>query len=238
MKLIVGLGNIGREYENTRHNIGFMVVDELAKRLGVTFGKEDRNAYCAEYRAPEKILIIKPTTYMNLSGIAVGAYANFYHIDPEDIAVIQDDMDLPVGHLRIRRKGSAGGHNGIKSITEHLGTEEYPRFKIGIGHPERNNRAVVNHVLHQFQGEDKAAIEAAVKAMAEALELWLKDGDLNAVMTKYNTKKAKKEKPPRQKSAEPTEQAPTEQAGAKAEPVEATKAEPSLLEKAVKWLSE
>ena len=238
MKLIVGLGNIGREYENTRHNIGFMVVDELAKRLGVTFGKEDRNAYCAEYRAPEKILIIKPPTYMNLSGIAVGAYANFYHIDPEDIAVIQDDMDLPVGHLRIRRKGSAGGHNGIKSITEHLGTEEYPRFKIGIGHPERNNRAVVNHVLHQFQGEDKAAIEAAVKAMAEALELWLKEGDLNAVMTKYNTKKAKKEKPPRQKSAEPTEQAPTEQAGAKAEPVEATKAEPSLLEKAVKWLSE
>ena len=231
MKLIVGLGNIGREYENTRHNIGFMVVDELAKRLGVTFGKEDRSAYSAEYRAPEKILIIKPTTYMNLSGIAVGAYANFYHIDPEDIAVIQDDMDLPVGHLRIRRKGSAGGHNGIKSITEHLGTEEYPRFKIGIGHPDRNNKAVINHVLHQFQGEDKAAIEAAVKAMAEALELWIREGDLNAVMTKYNTKRAKKEKPPKK--------APEEQAAKQeAEQVEATKAEPSLLEKAVKWLSD
>ena len=231
MKLIVGLGNIGREYENTRHNIGFMVVDELAKRLGVTFGKEDRSAYCAEYRAPEKILIIKPTTYMNLSGIAVGAYANFYHIVPEDIAVIQDDMDLPVGHLRIRRKGSAGGHNGIKSITEHLGTEEYPRFKIGIGHPDRNNKAVINHVLHQFQGEDKAAIEAAVKAMAEALELWIREGDLNAVMTEYNTKKAKKEKPPKK--------APEEQAAKQeAEQVEATKAEPSLLEKAVKWLSD
>ena len=231
MKLIVGLGNIGREYENTRHNIGFMVVDELAKRLGVTFGKEDRSAYYAEYRAPEKILIIKPTTYMNLSGIAVGAYANFYHIAPEDIAVIQDDMDLPVGHLRIRRKGSAGGHNGIKSITEHLGTEEYPRFKIGIGHPDRNNKAVINHVLHQFQSEDKAAIEAAVKAMAEALELWLREGDLNAVMTKYNTKRAKKEKPPKK--------APDEQAAKQeAEQVEATKAEPSLLEKAVKWLSD
>ena len=231
MKLIVGLGTNGREYENKRHTIGFMVVDELAKRLGVTFGKEDRSAYCAEYRAPEKILIIKPTTYMNLSGIAVGAYANFYHIDPEDIAVIQDDMDLPVGHLRIRRKGSAGGHNGIKSITEHLGTEEYPRFKIGIGHPDRNNKAVINHVLHQFQGEDKAAIDTAVKAMAEALEQWLKDGDLNAVMTKYNTKKAKKEKPPKK--------APEEQAAKQeAEQVEATKAEPSLLEKAVKWLSD
>lgn len=238
MKLIVGLGNIGREYENTRHNIGFMVVDELAKRLGVTFGKEDRNAYCAEYRAPEKILIIKPTTYMNLSGIAVGNYANFYHIDPEDIAVIQDDLDLPVGHLRIRRKGSAGGHNGIKSITEHLGTEEYPRFKIGIGHPERNNKAVINHVLHQFQGEDKTAIEAAVKAMAEALEQWLKGGDLNAVMTKYNTKKAKKEKPPR-KAAEQTEQATATNAAPKKNPENtAPKSEPSLLEKAVKWLSE
>lgn len=202
MKLIVGLGNIGREYENTRHNIGFMVADELAKRLGVSFGKEDRSAYCAEYRAPEKILIIKPTTYMNLSGFAVSAYANFYHIDPENIAVIQDDMDLPVGQLRIRRKGSAGGHNGIKSITEHLGSSEFPRFKIGIGHPERSNQAVINHVLHQFQGEDKTAIETAVKTMADAVELWLKTGDLDAVMTKFNTKKAKKEKPPKAEAAE------------------------------------
>lgn len=246
MKLIVGLGNIGREYENTRHNIGFMVVDELAKRLGVTFGKEDRSAYCAEYRAPEKILIIKPTTYMNLSGIAVGAYANFYHINPEDIAVIQDDMDLPVGHLRIRRKGSAGGHNGIKSITEHLGTEEYPRFKIGIGHPDRNNKAVINHVLHQFQGEDKAAIEAAVKAMAEALELWIREDDLNAVMTKYNTKKAKKEKPPKQKpeankQAEQTSPAVTAsqepKATAQGEELPAPSSDSSsLIERAVSWL--
>lgn len=245
MKLIVGLGNIGREYENTRHNIGFMVVDELAKRLGVTFGKEDRSAYCAEYRAPEKILIIKPTTYMNLSGIAVGAYANFYHIDPEDIAVIQDDMDLPVGHLRIRRKGSAGGHNGIKSITEHLGTEEYPRFKIGIGHPDRNNKAVINHVLHQFQGEDKAAIEAAVKAMAEALELWIREDDLNAVMTKYNTKKAKKEKPKQKeqsKAASPAakaQQSPAPKAVAEAANSTAqttSKESTGLIERAVNWL--
>ena len=196
MKLIVGLGNIGREYENTRHNIGFMVVDELAKRLGVTFGKEDRNAYYTEYRAPEKIIIIKPTTYMNLSGIAVGAYANFFHIDPEDIAVIQDDMDMPVGQLRIRRKGSAGGHNGIKSITEHLGTGDFPRFKIGIGHPARNNKAVINHVLHAFQGEDKVASEEPVKEMADALELWIKTGDIEEVMTKHNKKKPKKEAAP------------------------------------------
>lgn len=192
MKLIVGLGNIGKEYENTRHNIGFMVADELAHRLGVAFGKEDRNAYSAEYRTPEKIIIIKPTTYMNLSGIAVGAYANFYHIDPENIAVIQDDMDMPVGQLRIRRKGSAGGHNGIKSITEHLGTSEFPRFKIGIGHPARNNKAVINHVLHAFQGEDKTAVEEAVKEMADALEEWIKTDDIEEVMQMHNKKKVKK----------------------------------------------
>lgn len=194
MKLIVGLGNIGREYENTRHNIGFMVVDELAKRLGVNFGKEDRNAYCAEYRAPEKIIIIKPTTYMNLSGIAVGAYANFYHIDPEDVIVISDDLDLPVGTIRIRRKGSAGGHNGLKSINDHLGTSDYPRFKIGIGHPARNNKAVINHVLHAFQGEDKELVDTAVKCLAEGLEKLIKGADLDIVMQEYNTKKEKKKK--------------------------------------------
>ena len=137
MKLIVGLGNIGKEYEGTRHNIGFMVADELAKRWGITTWKNERSAMCAEHRIPEKIFLIKPTTYMNLSGEAVGAFANFYNIDPEDIAVIQDDLDLPCGKLRIRRKGSAGGHNGIKSIQQHLGTGDCPRFKIGIGQPAR-----------------------------------------------------------------------------------------------------
>lgn len=192
MKLIVGLGNIGKEYENTRHNIGFMVVDELAKRWGVGFNKTDRNAMYAEYRTPEKVFLLKPTTYMNLSGVAVGAYANFYNIAPEDIAVIQDDMDMPCGQLRIRRKGSAGGHNGIKSVQEHLGTGEFPRFKVGIGHPERNNKAVINHVLHAFQGEEKALIEGAVKKMADALEKWLKE-DMDLVMQEYN-KKAEKAK--------------------------------------------
>lgn len=192
MKLIVGLGNIGREYANTRHNIGFMVADELASRYKLSFGKEDRSAYCAEFRAPEKILIIKPTTYMNLSGFAVGAYANFYHLAPEDIAVIQDDMDLPVGQLRIRRKGSAGGHNGIKSIAEHLGSEDFLRFKIGIGHPEHDNRAVISHVLHPFSEADKASVAKAVKEMADALQLWIATGDIEAVMQAHNKKKSRK----------------------------------------------
>ena len=193
MKLIVGLGNIGKEYENTRHNIGFMVVEELAKRWNVGFDKTDRQAVYAEYRAPEKVLLLKPTTYMNLSGVAVGAYAHFFNVDPEDIAVIQDDMDLPIGQLRIRRKGSAGGHNGIKSIQEHLGTSDFPRFKIGIGHPARNNKAVVNHVLHGFVGEEKVAIEEAVQKMADALERWLKE-DMDLVMQAYNKKPAKAKK--------------------------------------------
>lgn len=195
MKLIVGLGNIGKEYEGTRHNIGFMVADELAKRLGITTWKNERSAMCAEYRIPEKVFLIKPTTYMNLSGEAVGAFANFYNIDPEDIAVIQDDLDLPCGKLRIRRKGSAGGHNGIKSIQQHLGTGDFPRFKIGIGHPERNASAVIGHVLHRFGKEEQPLIEEAVKQMADAVELWLK-GDMDAVMQEYNTKKEKKKGEP------------------------------------------
>lgn len=195
MKLIVGLGNIGKEYEGTRHNIGFMVADELAKRWGITTWKNERSTMCAEHRIPEKVFLIKPTTYMNLSGEAVGAFANFYNIDPEDIAVIQDDLDLPCGKLRIRRKGSAGGHNGIKSIQQHLGTGDFPRFKIGIGHPERNASAVIGHVLHRFGKEEQPLIEEAVKQMADAVELWLK-GDMDAVMQEYNTKKEKKKGEP------------------------------------------
>ncbi len=195
MKLIVGLGNIGKEYENTRHNIGFMVADELAKCWGITNWKNERNAMCAEYRTPEKVFLIKPTTYMNLSGEAAGAFANFYNIAPEDIAVIQDDLDLPCGQLRVRRKGSAGGHNGIKSIQQHLGTGDFPRFKIGIGHPARNASAVIGHVLHRFGKDEQPLIEEAVSKMADAIELWLK-GDMEAVMQEYN------KKPPKNKAGQ------------------------------------
>lgn len=188
MKLIVGLGNIGKEYEATRHNIGFMVIDELARRWGVSTWKNDRSALCGEYRAREKVLLLKPTTYMNLSGVAVGAYANFFNVDPEDIAVVQDDLDLPVGQMRVRRKGSAGGHNGIKSVQEHLGTGEFPRFKIGIGHPSHTNQAVINHVLQRFSSSEQQLVSEAVGKMADALELWLQ-GDMEAVMQEYNKKR-------------------------------------------------
>ena len=187
MKLIVGLGNVGKEYENTRHNIGFMVADELARRWGETKWKEADNAAYVEYRSPEKVFLIKPTTYMNLSGFAVADFANFYHIDPSDVAVIQDDLDLHCGQMRVRRKGSAGGHNGIKSIQEHLGTSEFPRFKVGIGHPERTNKEVIKHVLQRFSKEEAEIITEAVKRTADALECWLKH-DMDVVMQEYNKK--------------------------------------------------
>ena len=186
MKLIVGLGNIGREYENTRHNIGFMVVDELARRLGVSFGKEDRSAYMAEYRAPEKIIIIKPTTYMNLSGVAVGAYANFYHIDPNDIAIIQDDMDMPVGQLRIRRKGSAGGHNGVKNIIACLGSNGFPRVKIGVGEKPNPDYDLAAWVLSRFTEEETAALSEALDHVSAAVEL-IVAGKTEEAMNRFNS---------------------------------------------------
>ena len=186
MKLIVGLGNIGREYENTRHNIGFMVVDELARRLGVSFGKEDRSAYMAEYRAPEKIIIIKPTTYMNLSGVAVGAYANFYHIDPDDIAVIQDDMDMPVGQLRIRKKGSAGGHNGVKSIIKCLNTQRFMRIKVGVGEKPKD-WDLADFVLGRFTKEEREHLEGAMERAAEAV-CYMVNGEVAKAMNEYNKK--------------------------------------------------
>ena len=125
----------------------------------------------------------------------MGAFANLDISGPEEVAVIQEAHDLPGGHRRNRRKGSAGGHNGIKSIQQHLGTGDFPRFKIGIGHPERNASAVIGHVLHRFGKEEQPLIEEAVKQMADAVELWLK-GDMDAVMQEYNTKKEKKKEEP------------------------------------------
>ena len=197
MYVIVGLGNPDKKYEHTRHNIGFDVIDALADKYNISVTDKKHKALCGSgVIEGMKVLLVKPQTYMNLSGESVAEVMNFYKLDPdEEMIVIFDDISLEPGRIRIRKKGSAGGHNGIKSITEHLGTDAYPRFKIGIGHPARNNKAVVNHVLHAFQGEDKTAIEAAVAEMATALEEWIKSGDIEEVMQAHNKKKAKAEKP-------------------------------------------
>lgn len=195
MKLVVALGNIGREYAGTRHNIGFMTADLLAERWGDTEAwRKANNAFYLEKRMPEKCWLIKPTTYMNNSGVAAADFANFYHIPPEDVLVIQDDMDLPVGTLRIRRKGSSGGHNGLKSIERALGSQAYPRIKVGIGHPVHQEQAVISHVLHPFQGEDKEKIQEAIAQAADAVEAWMKGAEVGELMQQFNKKASKKPK--------------------------------------------
>lgn len=204
MKLVVALGNIGREYAGTRHNIGFMTADLLAERWGDTEAwRKTDNAFYLEKRMPEKCWVIKPTTYMNNSGVAVADFANFYHIPPEDVLVIQDDMDLPVGTLRIRRKGSSGGHNGLKSIERALGSQAYPRIKVGIGHPVHQEQAVISHVLHPFQGEDKEKVQEALDQAADAVEAWMKGAAVGELMQQFNKKAPKKPE---------TEKVPSEEA--------------------------
>lgn len=187
MKMIVGLGNIGRKYDETRHNIGFMVLDQFAKEHQVSFTKEDFNAQIAStFVEGEKVLLVKPTTYMNESGRAVGPLATYYNIAPEDIAVIHDDMDLEVGKLRLRQKGSAGGHNGIKSLIHHLRTQEFKRIRIGIGHPQK--MSVVDWVLSKFTTEQRQAVDLGGQEAIAALDYWLKTDDFMQTMNKYNHK--------------------------------------------------
>jgi len=183
--LIVGLGNIGKEYATTRHNIGFWVADELARRYDMTFGKKERKAVCADGTIQNKrVLIAKPQTYMNLSGEAVRALCDFYKIPNTQVIVVHDDLDLPLGTLRIRPTGSAGGQNGVKSIIQHLGTQEFTRVRCGIGRPPGRQDPAA-YVLQAFNGDD--AITAAIMRdhAAYAVETWLRDG-LEMAMNKHN----------------------------------------------------
>lgn len=188
MIIIAGLGNPGAEYEHTRHNIGFDVVDELARRWGISLWKEDMNAKIASVtRAGEKVLLVKPLTYMNNSGEAVGAIARYYKVPVENVYIICDDLDLPPGKTRIRMKGASGGHNGIKSLIAHLGTEEFPRFRIGVGHP-KDGHTVVQHVLGRPYGDDIAKIEEAKTWTADSVEYALEKG-VERAMNQFNPKR-------------------------------------------------
>lgn len=185
MKLIVGLGNPGREYSETRHNVGFMTIDELSGRWQVTNWRSRHEALVGEYKAgDEALLLVKPQTFMNLSGNAVGALARWYKIKTEDIIVIHDDMDLPAGRLRLRTKGSSGGHRGIESLLLQLGKEEFPRVRIGIGHPPEGWQTV-DYVLGRFNAEESPLMEAAIKKAADAVEGIIKYG-LNKAMNTFN----------------------------------------------------
>ena len=184
--LLVGLGNPGTQYENTRHNVGFLVADELAERQNAPIQRLKFKALTNLLTiSGEKVLVMKPVTYMNLSGEAVRPAADFYKIPPEHVLVVSDDTALAVGKLRIRKGGSAGGHNGLKSIIQHLGTDQFPRLRVGVGEKPHPDYDMADWVLGHFQGEDKKAMDAAVKRAADAIECLLKEGPDRA-MNKFN----------------------------------------------------
>ena len=185
MYIIAGLGNPTREYEKTRHNVGFEVIDVLADRLGTTVEeKKFKGCYGRGIIGGQKVLLLKPQTFMNLSGESVREAADFYKIDPEHIIVIYDDISLEPGQLRIRRKGSAGGHNGIKNIIAHLGIQEFPRIKVGVGaKPPRMDLA--DYVLGRFSAEDRRVMEEAFKTAAKATQVMITDG-AEAAMNQFN----------------------------------------------------
>ncbi|MBB6284456.1 aminoacyl-tRNA hydrolase [Geobacillus subterraneus] len=170
MKLFVGLGNPGKEYEQTRHNIGFFVIDELAKRWNVSLkAAKFRGLFGTTSVFGEKVALCKPLTYMNLSGECVRPLIDFYGIAVEDVVIIYDDLDLPPGKIRLRLKGSSGGHNGVKSLIRHLGTEQFKRIRIGIGRPT-NGQPVADYVLGRFTEEERRAVAEAVARAADACE--------------------------------------------------------------------
>jgi len=185
MKLVVGLGNIGTQYTNTRHNIGFIALDAVLKDLGLETNKHDFDGdYCEVNINGEKVIFIKPTTLMNLSGNCVGPIAQFYKIPVEDIIVIHDDLDLQPGQYKIRTGGSAGGHNGIKSIISSLGNREnFVRFKIGIGHP--TNKDVVAHVLSKFSPEQVKLNQKPIAKCVEFIKT-IMYMDINKAISKIN----------------------------------------------------
>lgn len=186
MKLIVGLGNPGNEYRDTRHNVGFNVVDELAQRwrLDDQWREKFDALQIKTMRGDNGVIIAKPLTYMNLSGRAVAAITGFYKIEPADVFVIVDEVALPLGRLRARRDGSAGGHNGLKSIIEHLGTQAFPRMRVGVGRGD-NRRDLADHVLGRFEPSERDTVSAAVLRAADASEMFLSDG-IERVMNAFN----------------------------------------------------
>ena len=186
--LAVFLGNPGSKYEDSRHNVGFQVGDTLAKSQGVKIDRLRFKALTGQTAiGGQTVLLMKPQTFMNLSGEAVGEAARFYKIPADHVLVVSDDVSLPVGKLRIRTKGSAGGHNGLKNIIAHLGTEEFPRIKVGVGAPAHPEYEMVDWVLGRFHGEDaKHMAEAYVRA-AQAVETYITRGP-EAAMNEFNNK--------------------------------------------------
>jgi len=184
LKLLIGLGNPGKEYRETRHNVGFWVVDEIAKRRGLEWKAASMtDAMTAKAFGATSFMLAKPLTYMNASGLAVGALADYFDVGPSDVLVIYDDIDLPFGKLRIRPKGSAGTHNGMRSVVAHLG-QECPRIRLGVGRGDPR-RALRNYVLAPFDAVERNELPLFIGRAADAAEMFAAD-DIYKVMNVYN----------------------------------------------------
>lgn len=185
MKIVVGLGNPGRKYDGTRHNVGFDVIDQLASAPGVSSFSSRFQAQIAEGREDaEKVLLVKPETFMNLSGLAVRQLIDFYQSPLDDLLVVCDDVNLPLGKLRFRAKGTHGGHNGLRDIQSHLGTTDYARLRIGVDAPGQAD--MVGHVLGKFRPTEKAIIEDGVSLAVQATAVWIHKG-IQTCMNQYNS---------------------------------------------------
>lgn len=188
MYIIVGLGNPGKQYEHTRHNVGFEVIDRLAEKHDISMTERKHRAFCGKgLIGGRKAMLVKPQTFMNLSGESVKSAVDFYQIGTDELIVVYDDVSLSPGQLRIRRAGSAGGHNGVKNIIAQLGTQEFPRVKVGVGEkPERMDLA--DYVLSHFSKGEWEMMEEAFKEAADAVEVMIADG-ADAAMNRFNAKK-------------------------------------------------
>ena len=190
MYVIAGLGNPGKKYENTRHNMGFITIDQLAEKHNIKVDKLKFKALVGEGRiAGQKVMLVKPQTYMNLSGESIREVMNFYKLEPENLIVIYDDIDIEAGTLRIRKFGSAGTHNGMKSVVYQLQSDRFPRIRLGIGSQKKGD--LVNFVIGGFSKEEVPVLEDAVNHAVLATECIIEDG-IDKAMNQYNTKKRSK----------------------------------------------
>ena len=190
MFIIAGLGNPGKKYENTRHNMGFLTIDLLAEEYDIKVDKLKFKSLVGEGRiAGQRVLLVKPQTYMNLSGESVQEVMHFYKLDPEELIVIYDDLDLEVGALRLRKFGSAGTHNGMRSVVQHLNSDRFPRIRLGIG--ANGKRDIIDHVIGGFSKDEVPVLEEAVTKAVSAIECMLGEG-IDRAMSQYNTKKKSK----------------------------------------------
>ena len=192
MYIIVGIGNPGKQYEHTRHNVGFEVIDILADQIGICIEEKKHKALCGRgILEGQKVVLVKPQTFMNLSGESVRAIFDFYKVESKDIIIVYDDVSLEPGQLRIRGKGSAGGHNGIKNIIAHLGTQEFPRVKVGVGEKPKG-MDLADYVLSRFSKEEQDTMEEAFHEAANAVAMMVKQ-DIDSAMNHFNMKKKTEE---------------------------------------------